>query len=174
MLVDKLTMKLSFSNLCQFIVVVVLSSLNQSNCCSFIEVNHSSNSSDSISLTWNLSPDCLSSNIGSYQVTALHRKFVACTDETNNSVTTFATSKNAITLRNLHPFSKYKIGLVGMGNPVVETSLEVTTPAGVPQFRPKRSDQYNLALVQAIKFYWATPDQDLCRLRNGRPSGFRY
>ena len=173
MLVDKLTMKLQ--NLCQFIVVVVvLITLNQGNCCSIIDVNHHSNNSESISLTWNLPPSCLSNNIGSFQVSVQHRKFLACAEDTNSSPTTLETSQNAITLKNLHPYSRYKIGIVGMGNPVVETGLEVTTLAGVPQFRPKRSDRLNLALTQAINFYWASPEQDLCRLRNGRPNGFRY
>ena len=165
---------MKFQNVCQLIVVVVLGTLNQGKCCTIIEVEHHSNSSESISLTWSLPPSCLSNNIGSFQVTALHKQFLACTGATKSSSLTFETSQNVITLENLHPYSQYKIGIVGMGNPVVETGVEVTTPTGVPQFRPKRSDRYNLALTQAIKFNWARPDQDLCRLRNGRPSGFRY
>lgn len=144
--------------------------------CNITNVAYVNNTPDSLSLTWDLTPDCSSLDFPYFRITALHRKFLACNEETNNSITTFETKEKSITLRNLHPFSEYKIGIVAQGsrNPATtaESTLEVTTPPGIPKFRPRRSDQSNLALVQAIKFYWAVPDHDTCRERNGRPSGY--
>ena len=143
--------------------------------CTILDVSHSSNTSDSISLSWELSSDCAYSDYRTFQITARHRKFLACSDETNNSVTTFETNEHAITLKNLHPFSLYRIGIVGIGRASdIETNLEISTPPGVPQFRPKRSDQFNYALVQAVKYFWAQSDTESCRIRNGRPSGYRF
>ena len=174
-------MKLGFNlnNAVQVVVVVLVTvTLHFSSGCNITNVAYANNTPDSLSLTWDLTPDCLSMDFQNFRITALHRKFLACNEETNNSITTFDTREHSITLRNLHPFSQYKIGIVAQGsrNPVttIESTLEVTTPPGIPKFRPRRSDQFNLALVQAIKFYWAVPDQETCRERNGRPSGYKW
>ena len=159
------------------IIIVLIATIAQSRTsqgCTIINVSNFSNTSDSISLSWDLSTECSNSNFRTFQITARHRKFLSCDDETNNSVTTFETSEHSITLKNLHPFSLYRIGIVGIGQSNVETNLEISTPSGVPHFRPKRSDQFNFAVVQAITFHWAESDRDSCRLRNGRPSGYRF
>ena len=150
------------------------------NCCDITNVNHEidDNTADTIALSWQLSPECSATNYHKFEVTALHRKFLACNQDTNNSITTFETTENAITLKNLFPFSIYRISIYGIPNnragERISTHLEVSTAASKPHFRPRRkSDQKNLALVQAITFNWAEADNESCRLRNGRPSGYK-
>ena len=149
-------------------------------CCDITNVNHEidDNKADTIALSWQLSPECSATNYHKFEVTALNRKFLACNQDTNNSITTFETTENSITLKKLFPFSIYRISIYGIPNnragERISTHLEVSTVASKPHFRPRRkSDQKNLALVQAITFNWAEADNESCRLRNGRPSGYK-
>jgi hypothetical protein len=158
-----------------FLFILTIAQSQRSLGCTFLDVSHSSNTSDLISLSWELSSSCIYSDYRTFQITARHVKFLACSDKTNNSVTTFETNEHAINLKNLHPFSLYRIGIVGIGRASdIKTNLEISTPPGVPQFRPKRSDKFNYVFVQAVKFFWAQLDTDSCRFRNGRPSGYRF
>ena len=131
---------------------------------------------DSVSLSWQLTSDCSASNYRKFQVAALHRKFYACADETNNSVTTYETSDSFIKIYNLHPFSLYRFTITGVPTvgSKISSQVEVSTPAAAPQLRPwRKSYQTNYVSIQAIYFRWSEAEGDACRLRNGRPGGYK-
>ncbi len=144
-----------------FCFIVTISQSQQSHSCTILDMSHYSNTSDLISLSWDLPSEWTYWNFQTFKITVRHQKFLACNNKTNNSATTYKTDKQSITLTNLHPFSLYGIRIVLITGTImsdIETTLKISTPISapsVPQFWPNRSDQYFYASAQAIKFFRA-------------------
>jgi len=160
------------------ILVLSLDLLSEVNSCGITNVYQEANNdtADEVTLSWQLTSECSATNFRRFQVSALHKKFYACADETNNSVTTYETSESSIKISNLHPFSLYRFTITGIPTvgSKISTQTDVSTPASVPQLRPRRrSYQVNYVYTQAIYFKWSEAEGDACRWRNGRPSGYK-
>ncbi len=120
-----------------FLFIVTLSQSQQSHSCTILDMSHYSNTSDLISLSWDLSSECTYWNFQTFKITVQHQKFLACNNKTNNSATTYKTDKQLITLKNLHPFLLYGIRTVLITGTItsdIETTLKISTPPSVPQF----------------------------------------
>ena len=120
-----------------FLFIVTLSQSQQSHSCTILDMSHYSNTSDSISLSWDLSSECTYWNFQTFKITVRHVKFLACNNQANNSATTYKTDKQLITLKNLHPFSLYGIRTVLITGTItsdIETTLKISTPPSAPQF----------------------------------------
>jgi hypothetical protein len=93
----------------RFILILTAVTSAAAGNCGLTNVNHkiSNDTADTVTLSWQLSPDCSSSSDHKFEVTAVHRKFFACHDETDSS-RTLDTTENSITLNRLHPFSLYR------------------------------------------------------------------
>jgi len=53
-----------------------------------------------------------------------------------NTIISWNTYENSITLRNLFPYSTYKIEIVDLSSGKIERTVEIDTPSGKPQFSP--------------------------------------
>ena len=162
----------------KFILILTFNLVADVHSCGITNIYTEANngSADSVSLSWQLTSECSAANYRRFQVAALHKKFYACTDETNNSVTTYETEDTFIQITNLHPFSLYRFTITGIPTvgSKISSQVDISTPATVPQLRPRRkSNHINYVTTQAIYFKWAEADRDACRLRNGRPGGYK-
>jgi hypothetical protein len=93
----------------RFILILTAVTSAAAGNCGLTNVNHKvgNETADTVTLSWQLSLDCSAPNYYKFEVTAVHRKFLACHDETDSS-RTLDTTENSITLNRLHPFSLYR------------------------------------------------------------------
>ena len=86
--------KILFENLNLFFILFLLVPYRLSvDGCSISNATHVSDTPNSITLHWDLTPDCLDVESGSFQILARHRKFLACNERINGVETRLVTNQ---------------------------------------------------------------------------------
>ena len=164
-----------------WIIAALLNSVTaEDRSCDFPVTNETINGT-SMKVTFQMSKECRSASyLGELSVKVVHVKLLGCNDTvTDNSVPTHQMSNDLLTITNLRLFSVYEWAITGSQNvlkylPPCSCNWYLSTPASLPQLRPRRkSDLTNVAQTDSILFEWSQPEGNDCRLRNGKPGGYK-